>query len=281
MKKIIIVQFFILLVLCSCSNERNPVTLNKHEILEVAFSHHFAHFQSNIEQKLFKKYGVKSVSFIIDGKAKNNIDSVEYLTYDKDGRIISRTTSECSTEGCLSYIIRQTFIYANNKIKQMNDYKFKDKHKSFLYYWMVNDSSELSKFDSDDYSYNDNIILIESGSLIWKFITDKNGNITYSYQYDKLTNNVVEVKYWHNNSDVIGQQKIGVTDPKFHFFDSLQVFNDNIVKLKLLISLNPDKYSTFEYIFNSKGLLTEVINYEDGKFINRIKLTYTYYKDRT
>ena len=270
-------QILVLFIFSYCSNEREPELLSRKDILELSFYHDFPHFQSKIEQQLLKKSGIKSATFITTRPPKNEIDSTTYLTYDNEGRIINRTTSECTTAGCLPYITRQEYIYNDNKISRMDDYVFKRKYKNALDYWAVSDTNKLSKFDWEDYTYNNDTIMVESGSQKWKYAADANGLIIYKYNLAKTNDQIQETNYQHTSSDIIGRTKSSIFDHSFKF--SFKVINDN--KAQFIQKLDANNFYIREYLFDSKGLLAEIITYADDNMLSKTKITYGYYKKRT
>jgi hypothetical protein len=275
-RNIIYVQFLILYLLISCTNEQKSAAINKKDILEIAFSYHFQHFQSPLEQQLLLKYKIKSAAFVTERILKNEIDSTTYLFYDKEGRLKSRTTTECTTVGCLPYRIRQEYIYNGNRINRINDYTFKYKYKYVSYYWMLSDLNALSIFDWEDYIYKNDTIRIESGSQAFEYVVDKNENIISKKLRTKTNNQMVEVEYHHSNSNIVWEIKNDLPDKSSEV--NYKVTDNN--KVLFTRKITPQKIYSTEYIFNGEGLLAEILDYVNNNIESKTKVTYTIYKDK-
>lgn len=143
----------ILIVFYSCHSD---LVTKKYEttILKNAVSFSIPQFQNNEEIELIKKHKIKSISYISFGNDSTDIDSLTYVEYDLEGRILRRTTKENTTQGCLPYMMRQEFAYEGNKIKKVTDYTFKYVANSTLENWLLRDTTQLEMFDWEDYSYN-------------------------------------------------------------------------------------------------------------------------------
>jgi hypothetical protein len=254
----------------SCTKEQKSIPINKQDILEIAFSHNFQHFQSALEQQLFAKYNIKSAAYITERISTNEIDSTTYLVFDKLGRIKSRTTTECTTIGCLPYRIRQEYIYNDNRISKINDYTFKYKYKDVSEYWMLRDTNELSKFDWEDYIYEKDTIRIESGSQAFEYVIDKNGNVISKKIRVKTNNQKSEVGYHHTGSKIVWVIKGYRPDKSSEV--NYKLIDEN--KVLFTIKMTPQKIYSTEYIFADNGLLVEIINYENGNTESKTKVKY-------
>jgi hypothetical protein len=251
-------------------NEQKTTQLNKQDILELAFSYHFQHFQSPLEQQLLVKYKIKAAAFVTERILKNEIDSTTYLLFDELGNIKSRTTTECTTVGCLPFRIRQEYIYNDNRISKIIDYTFKYKYKYVLDYWKLRDTNNLSIFDWEDYVYNNDTIKIESGSQAFEYVIDKNGNVISKKLRRKSNDQISEVKYHHKNSKIVWEIKNDLPDKSSEV--NYTVNEDN--KVLFTRKITKHKIYSIEYIFNDKGLLEEIINYENGNIESKTKVKY-------
>ena len=141
----------ILLVLYSCHSD---LVTKEYEttILKNAVSFSIPEFQNNEEIELIKKHKVKSVSYIAHNIAVNEIDSLTFVEYDMDGKILRRTTMENTTQGCLPYMMRQEFSYEGDRIKKVTNYTFKYVANSTLENWLLTDTTKLKMFDWEDSS---------------------------------------------------------------------------------------------------------------------------------
>ena len=117
------------------------------------------------------------MAFIKEYVDSARIDSLTYLEFDSEGKLVQRTTDDVTSVGCLPKTIRQIFIYDKGKLKRVDNYTFKYKTNSMFEKWMEDDTLNLSKFDYEDYTYRGDTIIVESGYAIWKYVVDKDGNI--------------------------------------------------------------------------------------------------------
>ena len=166
----------ILIVFYSCHSD---LVTKEYEttILKNAVSFSIPEFQNNEEIELIKKHKVKSVSYIAQNISVNEIDSLTFVEYDIDGKILRRTTKENTTQGCLPYMMRQEFTYEVNRIKKVTDYTFKFVANSTLENWLLRDTTKLEMFDWEDYTYNGDTVIVESGFAIHTYFKDDKGNI--------------------------------------------------------------------------------------------------------
>ena len=166
----------ILIVFYSCHSD---LVTKEYEttILKNAVSFSIPEFQNNEEIELIKKHKVKSVSYIAQNISVNEIDSLTFVEYDIDGKILRRTTKENTTQGCLPSMMRQEFTYEVNRIKKVTDYTFKFVANSTLENWLLRDTTKLEMFDWEDYTYNGDTVIVESGFAIHTYFKDDKGNI--------------------------------------------------------------------------------------------------------
>lgn len=252
--------------------EQEKLQLTPQEMLEISLYKRMYHFQSEAERKVIKRLKVKAASIIIEKINSSIIDSATYLTYDKEGRILSRTTSECTTVGCLPYILKQEFVYENMKIIQMNDYTFKKKYKFALHYWNLEDKNKLSKFDWEDYTYNKDTVIVESGSMIFKYTIDSKNRFLTSSTIAKTNNQTTEAVYKYSDSEIL----LKLTSKWVNTFAELiyQYSDDN--EITVYRNTGEGKNRMIEYYFNERGLLIEKLSYKENDLIYRTKIFYAY-----
>lgn len=239
-------------------------------MLEIAFYYGQHHFQSETEINLLKKHKIKSASVLIERISKNETDSVTYLSYNNKGQITSRVTTECTTVGCLPYIIRQEFVYDKDRIKQLNDYTFKYKYDSVIDYWSVTDTNKLLLFDWEDYTYDADTAWVESGAFTWKHLINEQGNVLRKLHGAKATNQNAISNYIYSDSSIV--TKIKNTSHDSVFVHLLTVTDDN--KILETIDFGEDRFFEREYIFDSRGLLSELLNYLNGELTSKTKIKY-------
>lgn len=271
MKNMILVLLVMLSFLNSCKTEDQLFQLDKEKMLEIALYQKNYHLQSDVEVDLIKKHNIKSASFITERFLTNETDSTTYLLYNHEGYLISRVTTECTTVGCLPYVIKQEFTYENNKIKQMKDYTFKRKYKTVSEYWAVKDANELSKFDWEDFTYKLDTIRVESGAFVWCYVFNSNGKLIAQTERAKTNNQIMKSLYNYSNSNI----SINYTDS---IQDSVIIVNYKVVennKVRFQRRMNADVIFSVEYLFDSKGLLKEKTSYENEKQISRTTITYS------
>ena len=273
MKKTFInIVIFTAAFFASC-NKENDFELSNTDVLEVVLSYNLMHLQSDKEIELFKKNKIKSIAFVSENIESGRRDSTTFLEYDLDGKILQRTTSECTTVGCLPYVIRQIFTYTDSRIKTMSNYTFNNNHISTNEKWHIADLSKLTKFDWEDYSYNGDTITVESGPSIHKYIHDNYGKPTGMSLRAKTNNQTIEKSFEYSDSSIVILSK---TD------NSSSQYISKLVVLKNKVSLyqitDSASYLVLEFIFNIDGLL-EAKNYYDKKdeLNKRSLVSYTYW----
>jgi hypothetical protein len=239
-------------------------------MLEIAFYYDQHHFQSEAEISLLKKHKIKFASVLIERVLKNETDSVTFLNYNNKGQITSRVTTECATVGCLPYIIRQEFIYESDRIKQLNDYTFKYKYDSVIDYWSVNDTSKLLLFDWEDYTYEEDTVWVESGTFTWKHLVNNQGNVIKNLHEPKSTSQYANSDYIYSDSSIVTKIKNSSSDSEF--IEQLKTTDYN--KVLETIDYGKDKIFEREFIFDSRGLLSELLNYLNGELTSKTKIEY-------
>ncbi|MDP2364183.1 MAG: hypothetical protein Q8M94_10485 [Ignavibacteria bacterium] len=260
----------ILIVFYSCHSD---LLTKKYEatILKNAISFSIPQFQNNEEIELIKKNKIKSVSYIAHIVSRNEIDSLTFIEYDLDGRILRRTTKENTTQGCLPYMMRQEFTYEGDRIKKVTDYTFKYVANSTLENWLLRDTTKLLMFDWEDYTYSGDTIIVETGFSTTKFIKDTTGNIIKRTLRAKTNNQILDNDYDYSNS-VIHTQMTNQADVENHVVNyeiNKNVFNE-------AWEINDKKYQE-ELIFDATGLLKKRIRYLNGEETSKTIVTYSYY----
>lgn len=254
----------------SCRQEVIKLDPFQQTITESAIYSNIPRLQSEKESLVFSENKVMSMSFVKEYLDTNKIDSLTYLRFNKNGQLIQRTTDECTTVGCLPYTYVQIFRYEGNKVKRVESYTFKYKTKSVFEKWLETDTSRLKILDWEDYTYSGDTIFTESGFDKWGFIKNKNGNLERSFHKVKSTNEFREEKYTLTPFGV----KMQLTYDESTQIDYDYIVDENKVEIK---SLNSKGYNRSENIYNSKGLLIEIIYYENNQKVARKKINYTYY----
>lgn len=249
------------------------VVLNDFEktILTAAISSDFPQLQSNTVIELLKKHRVKSLSFVTQRTDSALLDSVRYEEFDKEGKIIRRTTIENTTQGCLPYMMRQEFTYDGDRIKKVTNYVFKYVANSVLENWMIKDTTKLKMFDWEDYSYNGDTIIVEAGFSITKFVKDSTGNIIKQTLRAKTNNQILDIDYDYSNSAIHTQMtnQEDIESNVINYEINKNVFNEDW-------EINDKKYQE-ELIFDTTGLLKTRIRYLNGEQTSKTIVTYSYY----
>ncbi|NLT51240.1 MAG: hypothetical protein GXX85_10015 [Ignavibacteria bacterium] len=254
----------------SCRQEVTKLDPLQQNILESTVYADTRQIQSDKESLVLSENKVMSMSFVKEYFDSNKIDSLTYLRFNKNGQLIQRTTDELTSVGCLPHTYVQIFRYENNKIKRVESYTFKYKTKSVFEKWLETDTSRLKIFEWEDYTYSGDTIFIESGSGKWEYIKNKNGNLEGIFHKVKSTNEFREEKY---SLTPFGVKKQFIYDGSTQI-DYDYIVDENKVEIK---SLNSKGYNRSENIYNSKGLLMEIIYYENNQKVARTKIDYTYY----
>lgn len=277
MKKRILLLPFIALVLFTGIRKVTPNEHHNRIILSIVISYGIPHLQSEQEIDILKRNKIKSMSLVERNMKNHNLDSLTFLEYDKEGRIIRRTTKECTTFGCLPYMNREVFSYKGNKIIKMKDYLFRYKEYSTYAKWTLKDTSRLNMFDWEDYSYKKETIRVESGSTVWKYIKGGNGNIVKQVCRAKSNNQLLIINYNYNDSIITASiltkfNNHTSSDP--YIIKYIADGNQVLIKTKNGKGENLDS----KWVFNSKDLPVERITYKNGKIYEKTKISYAYYE---
>ncbi len=266
----ILIAFILLISLASCSKE--VVSLNEYEkvILENSFYKHIPFLQSKSESEVLKKNQVKSLSLVVYRK-DSQPDSVTFIEYDTEGRMIYKTTIEES--GCYSpYWVKQEFIYENNRIKKVNYYNFKYTTNSILEKWVLKDTLQLLLFDSADYSYNGDTTIVDIGWGTLKFIRDENNNIIKQVNLMKANNQLLNVDYDYTGLGINTQMMDNMVYKKP--ITSVYEVRENSIFRKTQAG---EKMNTEEYVYDSNGLPIMRVYYINADTASRAVISYSYY----
>lgn len=260
----------ILIVFYSCHSD---LVTKKYEttILKNAVSFSIPQFQNNEEIELIKKHKIKSISYISFGNDSTDIDSLTYVEYDLEGRILRRTTKENTTQGCLPYMMRQEFAYEGNKIKKVTDYTFKYVANSTLENWLLRDTTQLEMFDWEDYSYNGDTVVVESGFAIHTYIKDDKGNIIKRTTLAKTNKQSLTCTYELDETVVIER----IHNSLYEDFSTMEYSVDKNSVLQKYNS-NDNEYLT-EFNFDEKGFIKSKTYYLNENKERFIVANYSYY----
>lgn len=222
----------------------------------------------------FKAHKIKTISFVSKESGTNQIDSLTYLEIKKTGKIIRRTTKECTTIGCLPYMNRQEYHYKNGRLNQIDIYTFKNEYVPVISKWLDSDTSSLDKFDWNNYSYDKDTIFVETAISEYKFVKNKKGEITFRKTRIKSTNQIVDIDIHYKDSTIIMNLK-----PKFANAFSTEKFKIDKNHIELISNTNRDRKYKLVKVFNfgSDGLVNDIKEFRNGKVISNTKLSYTFY----
>ncbi len=267
---IILFTFILLILLSSCSKE--IVSLSEYEkvILENSFYKSIPFLQSKSESEILKKNQVKSLSLVIYRK-ESKPDSVTFIEYDTEGRMIYKTTIEES--GCYSpYWVKQEFFYENNRIKKVNYYNFKYTTNSILEKWVLKDTLQLLLIDRADYSYNDDTTIVEIGWGTLKFIRDENDNIIKQVNHMKTNNQLFNIDFDYSGSgiDVQMMDNMAYSKPTNLVYE----IRGNSIFRKTQAG---EKANVEEYVYDSNGLPITRTYYVNADTTSRAVISYSYY----
>jgi len=258
--------FLLSLIVTNCS--KKDISSNDYEvaILSTTLSKSIPQLQTNYELELLKKHQIKYLSMVMQRKDSLGLDSITFIEFDKEGKIIRRTTTENTSAGCLPYWHRQEFFYADNKIQRVNNYTFKYKTKSILEKWLTTDTTQLVKFDWEDYTYSKDTIKVESGFATYKFIIDADGKIIKQTVATKTNNQTFEFDYDYSN--------LSVNKKLVNSIDGETDFINYVVEGNRVLENHSDGTNAFseELIFDSTGFIRSRIRYKNGE-----KLSETFY----
>jgi hypothetical protein len=240
-------------------------------ILKNAVSFSIPQFQNNEEIELIKKYKVKSVSYILFGNDITDVDSLTFVEYDVDGKILRRTTKENTTQGCLPYMMRQEFDYDGDRIKKVTDYTFKYVANSTIENWLLRDTTKLVMFDWEDYTYNGDTVIVESGFAIHTYFSDAKGNIIKRTTLAKTNKQKLTCFYEFEEEAVI--EKVNRSG-----YEDSSIIEYLVDKNSVLQKYNnkDDEYLT-EFNFGENGLLKSKTYYLNENKERFIVANYSYY----
>ena len=255
------------LLFISCRQEIVRLDQYGQIILDNSVFSDIPQLQSNSEIENIKTNKIRAMDYIKEYVDSSKVDSLTYLEFSIDGRLIQRTTSDITTVGCLHKIIKQVFNYDGDRIKRVDNYVFKYVTNSVLEKWMERDTSNLKRFDWEDYSYNGDTITVESGFAICKFIKNKDGKLIKTYLKLKTNNQISDVDYNYTPYGLL--LKIKANNVKG------QIEYD--VKINTVETLNSEANSKTEDIYNDKGLLIAKKYFKNGKLVSKTKVDYFYY----
>ncbi len=268
--KLILITAIILLI-TSCRKEIVSLDNYSSTILDNTIMSTIPHLQSNKEIELIEKHGIKSMSFIKQKTDSTKLDSLTYVEFDRKGRIVRRTTKENTSIGCFPNIYRQEFIYEDQRLKKVNIFTFKYKSNSVLKNWLETDTSRLLLFDWEDYTYDGDTTIVESGYATWKYIKDESDNIIQQLVFVKTNNQQTSFKYIPTS--------IGLTK---EFYDTIYDetrLTDYTIEKNMIISNYSDGSNEFitENLFDERGLLIKKNYITNNKLTTKIKVSYSYY----
>ena len=149
----------------------------------------------------------------------------------------------------------------------MKDFSYKKKYKTILQYWTLTDTNKLSKFDWEDYTYRQNSIRIESGPFIWIYKKNAKGNIIEVVDSIKTNNQTSISNFQYSDSSITILIQNSIQDSTFSIIYKIK--NDKVI-------INHGTNST-QFIFDSKGLLTEKLQYKNNKLLSKTKINYSYF----
>lgn len=243
------------------------------EMLEIAANFDNIHIQHRAQIELNKKYGIKSAKYLITKGNKAKVDSATFIQYRKDGLVESMTTTECTTQGCLPYITKQLYFYdEEGKTKQIQHFRFKKKYKSKLKYWSIQDTSQLNKFDWEDFNYFDDSLNVESGPFIFSYQFNSEGKLVKISNLMKTNNQLSVKKIIYSQNSLTTQYESTSYEDKF--------VNEYVVERNKVIltgSINEKFNYKTEFIFDDRGLITKMNTFENGKLKSVKKIYYTYF----
>lgn len=240
-------------------------------ILKNAVSLSIPQLQDNEEIVLIKNQKVKSISYISYNSDSTKMDSLTYVEFDLNGKILRRTTTENTTQGCLPYMMRQEFIYEGDRIKKVIDYTFKFVANSVLENWLITDTAKLKMFDWEDYTYNGDTVIVESGFAIHTFLKNDKGTVIKRTTLAKTNKQLLTCDYKFEETAVIEQVERSVYDDS-SIIEYL--VNNNSVLQKY--NNEDDEYLT-DFNFYENGLLKSKTFYLNKDKEAHIVANYSYY----
>ena len=268
---IILILPFIAFIGC----RKEVVSLDKYGqlILDNSIFNDISQLQSENEIKLNRENKIRAMAFIKEYVDTTRIDSLTYLEFDREGKLVQRTTDEVTSVGCLPQTIRQIFNYDKGKLKRVDNHTFKYVTNSMFEKWMEDDTLNLNKFDYEDYTYSGDTIIVESGYGIWKFVQDENGNIIKRILIIKNIDQISDADYSYT--------PFGLSiDLKTSFFDS--TLNQKGVQLYRVELNNVNRTDSVgkartENVYDDKGLLIGTNHYLNDELKAKTRIVYIHF----
>lgn len=267
-----IVLISLLIAFFGCRKE--VVSLDKYGqlILDNSIFNDISQLQSEKEIKLNKENKVRAMAFIKEYIDTTRIDSLTYLEFNREGKIVQRTTNEVISVGCLPQTIRQIFNYDKGKLKRVDNYIFKYVTNSMFEKWIEDDTLNLNKFDYEDYTYNGDTIIVESGYGIWKFVQDENGNIMKRILKIKNVDQISDADYSYTPYGLSVDLKTSSSDSFMGRGE--QIYRVEFNNVNVTDSIGEAKT---ENLYDDKGLLIRIDHYINDKLKARTRIVYSHY----
>ncbi len=265
--------FFFLLgctILISCGVKEEDSGIDSFTMLEKIQYDKIQHFQPRTEIDILKRNNIKAVTIITKFTGKSESDSLTFHRLDK-GRIITTATNECNSFGCLPFTIQKRFIYDGDKIKKINTYTYKKKYSYRKQYWDETDTTKLSLYEWEDYTYPGDSVIVETGPLKWVYQKDKNNRIKSNTSYYRKNNKIVSLAtyiYGDNNLEIRVKNQ-NMNEP---IIERCKINGPNSAE-KIA---DRGKFGIFkvEYLFNDSGLLSEIKTYKNDSLIDITSYNY-------
>ncbi len=264
----------LLLVLC-CSNKNYDNPLSIQQKMNLLTHHLTLHLQSETERDIIRKHNIRSASFVKVNDKHGTKDSTTFIEYDTEGRVKNLTTSRCNTLGCTLFKVRQQFHYTDNKIQRFGVYTFNRKYKWTKEYWMLKDTSELSLFHWENFSYNGDTTIIKSSLMKWKYVINNEGKILNEISDNNTRNKIINAKHevTYLYSDSTTSLIMNDSEMKDEMFLQMKVKDENTFSV---YQKSPYIKSIIEVKFNDIGLISEEIVYENDVLKSITKVNYSY-----
>jgi hypothetical protein len=273
--KSIIISILLPLIVAFIGCRKEVVSLDQYGqlILDNAIFNDISQLQSNVEIRINRENKVRAMAFIKEYVDTARIDSLTYLEFDREGKLVQRTTDEVTSVGCLPQTIRQIFNYAEGKLKRVDNYTFKYVINSMFEKWMENDTLNLYKFDYEDYTYSGDTIIVESGYGIWKFVQDENGNIKKRILTIKNIDQISDAEYNYTPYGVAMEIKNSFIDSTFNIASEIRyrVEINNVSSTHSLVN------ARIENVYDDKGLLIGINHFINDKLKARTRIEYIHY----
>jgi hypothetical protein len=271
----IIISILLPLIVAFIGCRKEVVSLDQYGqlILDNAIFNDISQLQSNAEIRINRENKVRAMAFIKEYVDTARIDSLTYLEFDREGKLVQRTTDEVTSVGCLPQTIRQIFNYAEGKLKRVDNYTFKYVINSMFEKWMENDSLKLYKFDYEDYTYSGDTIIVESGYGIWKFVQDENGNIIKRILTIKNIDQISDAEYNYTPYGVAMEIKNSFIDSTFNIASEkrYRVEINNVSSTHSLVN------ARIENVYDDKGLLIGINHFMNDELKARTRIEYIHY----